>query len=82
VGPSSSRVGKKRLTAVDWTISSSNPSNSVILSSIHCVRMGRLIDSTLSFSLKFVGNLTEANRLCKARLSVTEAVPLMEGIVL
>jgi hypothetical protein len=78
---SSGGDGKKRLTAVLCTISSSNPSKVVILCSIHCVNTGLFTLLNLTRVEKFAGNFVDLIALLWALESGTEEVPLMEGMV-
>ena len=52
-----------------------------ILCSIQTVRTDRLTFCTLTRELKFSGNLVDLRALLRARESLTDAVPLIDGIV-
>lgn len=80
-GASGSISGKNKFTAVLCTISSSNPSDWVILDSIQSARTVRLTLETSKDSRKLAGNLVFFRALLRARLSTTDEVPLMDGIV-
>jgi len=69
------------LTAVDWTISSSNPRISVIFCSIHCAKTILLILDKMTFLEKLSGNFAALIALFNARESATDAVPLIEGML-
>lgn len=73
--------GKNKLTAVEATISSSNPSICSILASTQGCKTDLLTLATSKGVLKLVGKVVDFKALARARLSSTEAEPLMAGMI-
>lgn len=74
-------VGKNKFIAVDATISSSKPSNSVILRSTHCDITGMLIFCKFTSVEKLDGNVVVLSNFFIAWSSSTLIVPLIVGIL-
>ena len=77
-----SLLGKKRCTAVELTMSSSNPNICSIRFSIQWVKTARWTLAMLTLCEKFDGKVVERSCFCNAEFDGMEAVPLMLGMVM